>query len=172
MERALYLNLERCCGCGACTVACLDHNDIEIENQPALRRVYQVEAGSYPEVSIAYVSAACLHCQDSPCVMGCLTGAIRRHERTGAVLVDQNLCIGCHSCAMACPFGVPRFGKDDKMQKCELCTDWVEAGLEPACVRVCPIGALEYKSPNEVSRAKESAFAQRITSAAQKGLPA
>jgi len=170
MEKVLSLNVNLCSGCGACAVACFDHNDIDIERQPAWRRIVQVESGSYPNVSIAYVSAGCMHCHDSPCLMGCPTGAIRRHAKTGAVLVDQSICIGCHSCAMACPFGVPRYDNSGKLQKCQLCADWIEAEREPACVRACPVGALEYKPASQVMQAKEDAFIGRLVSATRKQL--
>ena len=54
--------------------------------------------------------------------MACPTGAIARETGTGVVKVNAELCIGCHSCSIACPFGVPRFGKDGTMQKYDLCT--------------------------------------------------
>jgi Fe-S-cluster-containing dehydrogenase component len=106
-----------------------------------------------------------VHCEDSPCVMGCPTGAATRDDRTGAIVVNKALCIGCHSCALACPFGVPRYDQDDKMQKCNLCIERVEVGLEPACVRVCPMGALKFESVNKIQAAKESKFVGNIVNA-------
>jgi Fe-S-cluster-containing dehydrogenase component len=170
MEKSLFLNIDLCSGCGACAVACMDHHDIAVEKQPALRHIHQVEDGHYPNVSIAYVSAGCMHCSESPCLIGCPTGAIRRHPTTRAVMVDQSLCIGCHSCAMACPFGIPRYDDDDKMRKCDRCSDWVLSGRDPACVRVCPLGALEYRDTNEVMQSKEAAFAGRLASSARKNV--
>jgi Fe-S-cluster-containing dehydrogenase component len=169
MEKSIYLDISLCAGCGACVVACMDQNDVYPEKgQPALRRVYRVEEGAYPDASILYVSSACMHCADSPCVIGCPTGAIARDNRTGAVLVNKDLCIGCHSCALACPFGVPRYDLEEKMQKCDLCAGRVEAGLQPACVRVCPVRALKFASANSVLGEKEARFAGNIVSAAHK----
>ena len=168
MEKSLFLKIELCTGCGACAVACLDHNDIDVDRQPALRRILPVEEGQFPNASIAYVSAACLHCADSPCLVGCPTGAIQRHQTTRAITVDRTLCIGCHSCAMACPFGIPRYDDDDKMHKCARCSAWAESGRDPACVRVCPMGALEYRDVNEVMQARETATNARLVSATRK----
>ena len=71
-------------------------------------------------------------------------------------------CIGCHSCSIACPFGVPRFGADGTMQKCDLCSERLEDGLEPACVRVCPTKALRQGSPNELGLSVERKAAERL----------
>lgn len=169
MEKAVYLDMELCVGCGACAVACMDQNDIDPEKgQPAYRRIYRVEQGEFPDAKIQYLSVACMHCEDSPCLVGCPTGAIARDERTGAVVVNRDLCIGCHSCALACPFGGPRYDQDEKMQKCKLCGERVETGLEPACVRVCPTGALTYDTSNNVQRTKESKFVGNLVNAAQR----
>ncbi len=169
MVKAIYLDINLCCGCGACVVACMDQNDIFPEKgQPAYRRIYTMEEGQFPNTSFLYVSAACLHCADSPCIMGCPTGAITKDRQTKAVIVNGDLCIGCHSCALACPFGVPRYDLEEKMQKCDLCSERVEAGLQPACVRVCPTGALQFKSINKVLGEKEFKFVGNIVSGVHK----
>ena len=159
MEKTIYLDVDRCSGCGACVVACMDQNDIFPEKgQPAFRRIYQVEDGQYPNASIRYVSIACLHCEDSPCIIACPTGAIKKDKKTKAVIVNRNLCIGCHSCALACPFGVPRYDSEDKMQKCNLCAERVEFGLQPACVKVCPVQALRFEPINKIQDDKQLKF--------------
>ena len=166
MDKAIYLDIDLCVGCGACAVACMDQNNIYPEkDQPAFRRIYRIEEGEFPDASIQYIPAACMHCEDSPCLVGCPTGAITKDEKTRAVMVDKELCIGCHSCALACPFGVPRYDPDGKMQKCNLCIERVEANLEPACVRVCPMGALKFESANKIQEIKESKFVGSIVSA-------
>ena len=166
MDKAIYLDIELCVGCGACAVACMDQNNIYPEkDQPAFRRIYRIEEGEFPDASIQYIPAACMHCEDSPCLVGCPTGAITKDEKTRAVMVDKELCIGCHSCALACPFGVPRYDPDGKMQKCNLCIERVEANLEPACVRVCPMGALKFESANKIQQIRESKFIGTVVNA-------
>lgn len=162
MSRAFHLDVERCTGCYACVIACMDQNDLEGPEAAAWRRVFAIESGTYPDAELRYVSLACMHCEDAPCLVACPTGAIRRDERTQAVSVEASHCIGCHSCAIACPFGVPRFGADGRMQKCDLCSERVAHGLEPACVRVCPTKALKQGDPNEVALGVERKAAERL----------
>lgn len=169
MDKSLILDLNRCVGCGACVVTCMDQNDIYPEKgQPAFRRIYQIEDSEAQTPIIQYVSAGCMHCQDSPCMTGCPTGAIYRDEKTGAVLVEQDRCIGCHSCALACPFGVPRYDADDKMHKCNLCVTRQEAGMPPACVKVCPYEALRFEAPNNIQSGKETKYISSVVSAVHK----
>ena len=163
MSHAFHLDVDRCTGCFACAVACMDQNDLEIGSEPtAWRQVFKVETGTAPEARLRYVSLACMHCEDAPCIMACPTGAIARESGTRVVKVSSDLCIGCHSCSIACPFGVPRFGKDGTMQKCDLCSVRLEHGLEPACVRICPTKALRQGDPNELSLAVEQKAAERL----------
>jgi anaerobic dimethyl sulfoxide reductase subunit B (iron-sulfur subunit) len=164
MQKTIYLDIERCKGCGACISACMDQNDIYPEKgQPAFRTIFQVEQGRSPDVKIYYLSMACQHCEDSPCVMACPTGAITRDEKTQAVVVNQEICIGCHSCALACPFGVPRYDSAGKMQKCNLCIERVAYGLQPACVRVCPFQALRFEPINTIQEERQLKFATNLT---------
>lgn len=139
MGYILDLDLDRCSACGACAVACMDQNDIDIAGgDSAFRVVSALEQG--PKYS--YVSVACQHCKDAPCIVACPSGCLRKDEETGFTVYNTDNCIGCHSCAMACPFGAPTFGTDGKMKKCDGCAVRVDCGLEPACVAMCPTGAL------------------------------
>ena len=125
MDYSIYVDIKRCTGCQACVVTCMDQNDIKVEKgETSWRQVFRVEDGSYPETKVLYVPLACLHCQEAPCLIACPTGAIGKKE-TGTVFVNAALCIGCHTCSIVCPFGVPRFGYDGKMQKCTLCLERV-----------------------------------------------
>jgi Fe-S-cluster-containing dehydrogenase component len=147
----------------------MDQNDIypELGQQP-YRRIYKFEEGQYPTASIHYASVACRHCENAPCVTGCPTGAIKQNSLTHAVEVNQELCIGCHNCATACPFGVPRYDANNKMHKCGMCSERVEAGLKPACARVCPTGAIKFAAINTVMGEKEFKLIATLVNAVQK----
>ena len=153
------LDMDRCSACGACAVACMDQNDIDTQRCEAPFRV--VRDLESPEGVCTYISLACMHCTDAPCVDACPCGCLRKDEATGFTLFDTTTCIGCHSCAMACPFGAPSFSAQGKMQKCDGCHVRVELGLEPACVRNCPTGALKLIPEEEYKAARVGRSLQR-----------
>jgi len=136
-------DLERCSGCMACVVACMDENDIAPDGL-SYRQLIKLEKGKFPSARIAFVSLACFHCNDAPCAEVCPKEAIFRDETSGVVGVDESLCIGCHACAMVCPFGAPRFASAEPMRKCNLCADRLAQNMEPACVQICTTQALRF----------------------------
>lgn len=137
----------------ACVVACQDENDLP-GGGLSFRHVTRLEKGHSPVVSMSFLSLACLHCGDAPCLMVCPTGAIYKRDRDGIVDVNQDLCVGCHSCALACPFGAPKYLENGKMSKCHFCVARIERGMEPACVRVCPTRAIGFGTMDSLSRQK------------------
>lgn len=86
-----------------------------------------------------------MHCEDPGCLKACpAPGAIVKYTNGIVDFISEN-CIGCGNCVIGCPFDVPRISKkDDKAYKCSLCSDRVTVGLEPACVKACPTGAIRF----------------------------
>ena len=150
MKYYILYDPEKCCACGACSVACMDQNDIDVsKGQLPFRTVCEFEDPGQMEGSCEYLSISCRHCADAPCVAGCPTGCLQKDLATGMTVYDRSKCIGCHSCAMACPYGAPSFGTDGKMIKCDGCIERWRHGLEPACVRTCPTGAIALRDMDE-----------------------
>lgn len=146
MKYRFILHGEKCCACASCLIGCMDlHNEAPTGSHPGNRWIIHLEtpcgAGAAEHT---YGSAACLHCENAPCISACPRGCISRDPETGFVVYDNTACIGCRLCRKACPYGIPRFRPEDgKMEKCDGCNDRVKNGLQPACVRACPFGALE-----------------------------
>ena len=160
-RKTLCFDSKKCVGCYACTVACMDQNDIDVVGDGLMyRHIAHVESRQAGEVRIVHVSMACMHCDNAECLDACPAGALRRDADSGAVVVRRELCIGCHACAMACPFGIPRFGRDGTMQKCDACYARTRFGYDPACVEICPTGALSYEDVNEATAERLHRFSK------------
>jgi len=138
-QYGFYYDPERCVRCRTCETACKSSHDVEPGVQ--WRKVSETWKGKYPGVIRTYFSLACMHCEDPACVTACPTGAIIKRKKDGIVIVDGEKCNGCRECFTACPFGVPQFGRDGIMQKCDYC---ITTGGPPACAVSCPSGALKY----------------------------
>ncbi len=110
-------------------------------------RVKTIETGKYPDLFVAFLPVTCYHCLKPACIPACPVNAITKREEDDIVTVDREACLGnsCQSCLEACPYGAPQFGieENDKMQKCDLCSDRWAGGKKPICVDGCPMRALD-----------------------------
>src|SRR5438105_9461155 len=143
---AKYIDTTICIGCKACEVACQEWNDLPIgpTQQVGTYQTMPTMRANYWNV-IQLREDQCMHCDDPGCLAACpAPGAIVQYVN-GIVDVDPEKCIGCGLCETGCPFDVPRYAQgSNKMAKCTLCVDRVEVGLEPACIKACPTGCLQF----------------------------
>ncbi|WP_227765731.1 4Fe-4S dicluster domain-containing protein [Zhaonella formicivorans] len=145
--KKVYAKEEYCVGCRLCEVHCVvAHskypNDIikafkKDTNRPLPRVIVEEER----PVSFAL---QCRHCDYAYCTKACITGAMRKDPVTGIVTNDEERCVGCWTCILACPFGaIKRDESGHKVaSKCDLCS---QTALTPACVEHCPNGALLFE---------------------------
>ena len=91
----------------------------------------------------------CQQCETASCLEICPAGAIFRDLVTGAVVVNNTLCVGCRMCVNACPFGYIHFDEIYSVAaKCDLCKG------DPKCVKNCMAKALHYCDINDLAAGK------------------
>ncbi len=178
MNRFVIANPGRCIGCNTCMAACSSvHRAVGLQAAPRLTvmRTFEITA-----------PIQCRHCEDAPCARVCPVDAIKIGD--DQVHLDEQKCIGCKMCAIACPFGVitpsgtpisgvtgvrvdlptnasldPLLAWDLGVRsvavKCDLCSFQASG---PECVRVCPTDALRVVNANALDHANA---AKRLASA-------
>lgn len=136
--RVLSVDQERCDGCGKCVEACSEFHTGAVDPARSRIRVFGMDE---PEL---FVPSTCQHCETPACTEACPTKACHRDPGSHAVLIDGDVCMGCKTCVVACPFGAPSFDPVRGVSvKCDYC------GGEPRCVAVCAPGALSYVHADE-----------------------
>ena len=132
---AMVIDLRRCIGCHACSVACKSENKVPLSVWRSW--VKQVERGKFPNTQRHFLPRLCNHCEHPACVEACPTKSSYKRD-DGVVLVREERCIGCKLCVTACPYDA-RFSHPDKKiaDKCTFCAHRVDKGVVPACVNTC-----------------------------------
>ncbi|MDE3114136.1 MAG: 4Fe-4S dicluster domain-containing protein [Pseudomonadota bacterium] len=159
----MVIDLQTCVGCHSCSAACKATNGTPPDI--FFSRVHEFESGEYPNARREFLPVLCNHCEDPPCVKVCPTGASFQRA-DGIVGVKADICIGCRSCALACPYDHRHYVEPGSLKKgyfdgdltlyemakyprwtegtvikCDFCMDRVDQGLKPACVETCPAEA-------------------------------
>jgi dimethyl sulfoxide reductase iron-sulfur subunit len=155
---AFVIDLRRCDGCKACTAACQKTHYL-----PKDHEWIKVFTRVDDEGHKIYMPQLCNQCENPPCLKVCPTAATFKNPE-GVVLVDQDKCIGCRMCMVACPYErryfnytappkppgpfdnpMPEFPVPQQkgtVGKCILCVHYADKGRIPACVEACTMGAL------------------------------
>jgi len=167
IDVAKLIDISKCIGCKACQVACSEWNDLRepvgynvgVYDNPAdlspetwtVMRFSEVSFDEGKRLEWLIRKDGCMHCADPGCLKACPSpGAIIQYSNGIVDFVEEH-CIGCGSCITGCPFNIPRISKtDNKVYKCTLCSDRVAVGLEPACVKTCPTGAITFGSKEDM----------------------
>lgn len=151
MQKFLFINSEKCTGCRMCETVCSIHHE-KVCN-PTRARIQIMKW----DMSGIYIPMVCQQCESPVCETVCPMGAIYRDEKTGAVLISYDLCIGCKLCVAHCPFGGVAIDKDSKVKKCDLCEG------DPLCVKNCEPQAIQYLEANSINFLKRKISAEKFS---------
>ena len=163
----VLVDLSRCVGCRSCEAACNKEQDLPAPAKPfndfsvfdemqhgQKRRTdetrytivnrYDIPGREHP----LFRKIQCNHCQEPACLTSCFVNAYTKTPE-GAVIYDPDVCVGCRTCMVACPFYIPTFRYSSafhpRIMKCVFCYDTrLTKGLPPACVESCPQEALTF----------------------------
>ena len=188
----MAIDTKRCVGCNACTVACKMANNVPA-NIMWTRCLTDggdmpdTPAGTFPRLSMSYLTVGCQHCENPACVKVCPVGATYKDPETGVVRQDYDKCIGCRMCMSACPYGgvrsfnweEPAYGVDyaigdadaaphqkHVVEKCTFCYQRISKGETPACMDLCPARARHWGDLDD----PQSEVSQLVASRAHKQL--
>lgn len=159
MRWGMVINLSKCVRCHGCVAACRVEHFLPLRiTWPRLVAFEQETAEHGMEMTT--VPVRCNQCKEAPCVEACPAKATTKRP-DGIVFVDQNKCVGCRYCVIACPYqnrtflskdkdpgyfpGHPRTGFEKKgkklyphqagtTEKCNFCMERIDAGLAKGLV--------------------------------------
>jgi Fe-S-cluster-containing hydrogenase component 2 len=102
----------------------------------------------------------CEHCEDPPCMMVCPVEAISRDPKTDAVILNEDTCVGCRACMIACPYGAISIDiTRRKIIKCDLCNG------DPKCAKWCEPGAIQFVRADRADIAKKRGMMEKMSAA-------
>jgi molybdopterin-containing oxidoreductase family iron-sulfur binding subunit len=143
----MVIDLDKCTGCQACTIACKAENNVphgspeehSRRTAPFWHKVIAASNGKYPTLSIDMIPMPCMHCDNAPCVTVCPAKATYRRE-DGIVIQNYRRCIGCKYCIVACPYGVRNFNykepAEEEYDRPDLPPERTDRGIWPFPHRV------------------------------------
>ena len=140
----MVIDLDKCTGCQACSVACRVENNVPFAGQEEAmlsrakwwHKVLRLVEGEHPNLRITFVPRPCQHCDNPPCVPVCPVKATYQDEE-GLVRINYDRCVGCRFCASTCPYSVRHFN-----WYAPQFPDEMQAALNPDVV-VRPTGVVE-----------------------------
>jgi len=177
MPYKMLVDVTRCIGCQGCQVSCKNWNDKKADRTTlgeTLANPRDVNSSNFTVVKFSeksgpkdmewhFTKRQCMHCATPACVAACPCSALTK-SALGPVEYNRSFCIGCRYCTLACPFEVPAFDWDKaipSIQKCTFCAGRIKNGMEPACSKSCPSGALTFGKDEDIVRLAKSRIAAK-----------
>jgi len=166
MSKSFFIDTTLCTACRGCQVACKQWHDLPAEettNRGTYENPADLSFDTYKLVRMReevidgqlkwlFFPEQCRHCIEAPCLDTVDDpAAIFYDEPTGAVVYTAKTREwDAADIIDACPYNIPRKGPDGTLAKCDMCYDRVQNGMEPACVKTCPTGAMSFGDRNEM----------------------
>ncbi len=155
MEKVLQVDMEKCVGCRTCEAACSLKKTGRVHPTRSRVKIIRYERqGEYHN----YIPMVCQQCSEPLCMEACPTNAISRDAETGAMVVDEEACVGCRVCSMVCPIGGISIDPVTNVAfKCDLC------GGDPECAKQCDPGALSYVTKDRMDVSFKRAKSRKLS---------
>ena len=170
-EITMLHDVVRCSACRACMVACKQWHDLPADMSTPFEGQYQSHKDltshtlnliqmqeridSKGKFHWDFFKKQCMHCGDPACLNGCPEEAIEK-KPSGAVVINEDKCVGCGYCTTNCPFGIPKVDAErNKSTKCDLCFDRIEQGMQPSCAKTCTADAILFGTREEMLKKAE-----------------
>lgn len=174
-EITMLHDVVRCSACRACMVACKQWHDLPADMSTPFEGQYQSHKDltshtlnliqmqeridSKGKFHWDFFKKQCMHCGNPACLNGCPEEAIEKMP-SGAVVIDEDKCVGCGYCTTNCPFGIPKVDAErNKSTKCDLCFDRIEQGMQPSCAKTCTADAILFGTREEMLKKAEERLA-------------
>jgi len=164
----MVIDLSKCKNAGKCRSACS-----KMHYLPKERSYIKINKMQDSEKASPYwMPTPCFHCDNPPCVKVCPVGATFKLT-DGIVGIDNNRCIGCRFCMVACPYSARIFNWDTEyamtenefvgikhheacsshvrgtVEKCDFCPSKTRNNELPDCVKACPNSVFYFGDENE-----------------------
>ena len=139
-HNTIAFHQDKCDGCGECMTVCAEAKSGTADTlHSRLKIVPSIAANDSFELAL------CRQCGDPKCVLNCPSGSLTKNHKTGVVPWDAEKCVDCLLCTVGCAYGgITYNAAAGHVMKCDMCDG------DPACVKSCPTGALEYNRSAEI----------------------
>lgn len=167
--KSILVDTTRCTACRGCQIACKNWNQNGAsatknlgthQNPPDLDantfklvRFNEVERDG--KVDWYFFADQCRHCLEPPCkdtIEGYASeGGVIQDKATGAIVYEAKANEApFDEIRTSCPYDIPRQNAKGQPVKCTLCIDRISSGQKPACVKICPTGAMNFGERDDI----------------------
>jgi anaerobic carbon-monoxide dehydrogenase iron sulfur subunit len=150
-QKVLVFEPTKCIGCRLCEQWCsLTHHHVSNPAKSCIKIIrdhhIQIDFATY-----------CHQCNKPACIDACKFEALTKDDETGAIIINEDNCIGCRACIRECPFAAPSMHPSKKIVLiCDLC------GGDPECVKHCPEEAIQYTDVERADNLYRTIFVKEM----------